>query len=81
MLLPFAENDPEALSNLTEFKQTLERLGLTDRGNVRIEYRWVPDVGRVGGAAAELIAMEPDVIDPTRTFPNRFNSREFVIAE
>src|SRR5262245_37142657 len=61
VLLPFAENDPEALSSITAFKQTLELLGRAD-GNVQIEYRWVPDIGRIGSAAAELVAMEPDVI-------------------
>src|SRR5262245_57702640 len=61
VLLPFAENDPEALSSVTAFKQTLELLARTD-GNVRIEYRWAPDIGRIGSAAVELVATEPDVI-------------------
>jgi putative tryptophan/tyrosine transport system substrate-binding protein len=40
VLNPFAENDPEH-TNVAAFRQALEKLGWTNGGNVRIDYRWV----------------------------------------
>ena len=48
VLSAVAENDPEARGNVTAFRQALEKLGWTDGGSVRIDYRW-------GGADVERI--------------------------
>jgi AcrB/AcrD/AcrF family len=63
VLSAFAENDPEARGNVTAFRQALEKLGWTDGGNVRIDYRWGgADVERIRAHAIELIGLKPDVI-------------------
>jgi putative ABC transport system substrate-binding protein len=62
ILLPFDEHAPETLGNIGAFQHTLEGLGWKDGGTVRIEYRWVRDLSRIGSAPAELVAMGPDVI-------------------
>jgi putative ABC transport system substrate-binding protein len=49
VLSAFAESDPEAQGNVTAFRQALEKLGWTDGGNVRIDYRWSHPGGNVTG--------------------------------
>src|SRR5262249_12875324 len=44
VLMPFAENDSDAQTNITSFRQALQMLGWTGRRNVRIDYRWVKPV-------------------------------------
>jgi putative ABC transport system substrate-binding protein len=58
-----AEDDPEAKLRIAAFKQSLQQLGWTEGGNMRIETRWAGgDDGRVRKYAAELAALAPDVI-------------------
>ena len=40
VLIPYAESDAEAQSEIAAFRQTLEQLGWRDGGNLSIEYRW-----------------------------------------
>src|SRR5262249_16836690 len=62
-LSPFSENDPETKAKLVALKERLERLGWTDGRNVRIEYRFSDgNIDRTRAAAAELVALTPDVI-------------------
>jgi len=62
VLNPFAENDPEVQAQITAFRQALQKLGWTER-NLRIDYRWSEaNPERLRGHAAELVALEPDVI-------------------
>ena len=63
VLSPFSENDPETKAKLVALKEWLERLGWTDGRNVRIEYRFSDgNIDRTRAAAAELVALTPDVI-------------------
>jgi putative tryptophan/tyrosine transport system substrate-binding protein len=56
-------DDPEFSHRLGAFVQELERLGWTDGGNLRIEYRWAAgDANRVRNYAMELVMLAPDVI-------------------
>jgi putative ABC transport system substrate-binding protein len=62
VLNPFAENDPEH-TNVAAFQQALEKLGWTNGGNVRIDYRWGgADPARIRAQAKEIVAFKPDVI-------------------
>jgi putative tryptophan/tyrosine transport system substrate-binding protein len=62
VLNPFAENDPE-YANVAAFRQALEKLGWTNGGNVRIDYRWGgADPARIRAQAKEIVAFKPDVI-------------------
>jgi hypothetical protein len=38
--MPFAENDPDAMAQLSGFMQGLAQLGWTDGRNVRMDLRW-----------------------------------------
>jgi putative tryptophan/tyrosine transport system substrate-binding protein len=63
VLNPFAENDPEVQAHITSFRQALQKLGWTDGRNLRIHYRWgEANPERLRAHAAELVALEPDVI-------------------
>jgi putative tryptophan/tyrosine transport system substrate-binding protein len=59
-LMPFARDDPEAQARITVFVQELQKLGWTEGRNLQIEYRW--DTRDPQKAAAELVALSPDVI-------------------
>src|SRR5262249_30878779 len=62
VLNPFAENDPEH-ANVAAFRQALEKLGWTNGGNVRIDYRWGgADPARIRAQAKENVAFQPGVI-------------------
>jgi putative ABC transport system substrate-binding protein len=62
-LLGLAENDPEARTRITAFREGLEATGWTETHNIRIEYRFAGgDAERVRAFAAELVALAPDVI-------------------
>jgi len=39
VLMPYAENDPEAQPRVTALRQGLAQLGWTEGRNVRLEYR------------------------------------------
>jgi len=63
LLSPFSENDPETKARLAAFKTGLEQLGWTDGRNIKIEYRFSEgNIERTRAAAAELVALNPDVI-------------------
>jgi putative tryptophan/tyrosine transport system substrate-binding protein len=63
ILMAVAEGDPEAQRWVSVFVRGLRELGWTEGVNIRVDYRWAgDDVGRIRGAAAELIALKPDVI-------------------
>jgi putative tryptophan/tyrosine transport system substrate-binding protein len=62
VLSAFAEDDPEARGNIAVFRQALEKLGWTDGGNARIDYRWGgADDARILLHAQELLGLKPDV--------------------
>ncbi len=63
VLMPLAADDPQSQRRLTAFVQGLQQLGWTDGRNAQIDVRWAagaPD--RFQRAAAELVALAPDVI-------------------
>jgi len=63
VLMSFAADDAVAQARLTEFLQSLQRLGWIDGRNVRIDVRWsASDPERTRRYAAELVALMPDVI-------------------
>jgi putative tryptophan/tyrosine transport system substrate-binding protein len=63
VLIPFAESDAEAQTQVIAFREQLQRLGWTDGRNVRIDYRWaVGAVGLIRTFAKELVELQPDVI-------------------
>jgi putative ABC transport system substrate-binding protein len=63
VLMPFAENDPDAMAQLSRFMQGLAQLGWTDGRNVRMDLRWaVGSVDRTRMFAKELVDLQPDVM-------------------
>jgi putative tryptophan/tyrosine transport system substrate-binding protein len=62
-LMPYAENDPDSQIRIMALLQGLDRLGWTVGRNVAIDIRWsIFDVDRARAAAAELLALAPDVM-------------------
>jgi ABC transporter substrate binding protein len=62
-LMPYAENDPDSQIRIMALLQGLDRLGWTLGRNLAIDYRWgIFDVDRARAAAAELLALAPDVM-------------------
>jgi putative ABC transport system substrate-binding protein len=58
-----AESDPDYQARMQVFRTTLHELGWIDGANVRIDYRWTAGViDRFLTAAAELVALKPDVL-------------------
>jgi putative ABC transport system substrate-binding protein len=63
-----SENDREDKVRSAAFRQSLQELGWTVSGNVRIEYRYgFGNAERIRKNAAELVALAPDVILVTGT--------------
>jgi putative tryptophan/tyrosine transport system substrate-binding protein len=63
VLMTLAADDPEGQARLRAFVQGLQELGWTDGRNVQIDYRWSgADADRIRKAAAELVALAPDLI-------------------
>jgi putative ABC transport system substrate-binding protein len=63
VLMGFAENDEVWQAYLTAFKQRLQDLGWTDGRNVRFDIRFTGEsTERTRIAAAEMVALAPDVI-------------------
>jgi putative ABC transport system substrate-binding protein len=60
VLMPYAKDNPETQARITAFLQGLQKLGWTEGRNLQIEYRW--GSGDLQKAAAELLALSPDVI-------------------
>lgn len=62
-LLAFAEDDPEGQARIAAFRRQLRELGWSEGNNLRIDFRYAPgDAERMRPAAAELVALAPDVI-------------------
>jgi putative tryptophan/tyrosine transport system substrate-binding protein len=63
VLLPTAADDPQGQARLAAFLQELQLLGWSADRNVRIDTRWAAgDAGRYHKYAADLVALDPDVI-------------------
>src|SRR4030095_12365993 len=63
VLMNLAADDAEGQARIATFRQGLQKLGWTDGGNVRTDYRWASgDIGRFQRYAEELLALAPDVI-------------------
>src|SRR3974390_3935292 len=65
VLMPFAKDNPDGQARITAFLQGLQTLGWTEGRNLQIEYRW--GSGDLQKAAAELVALSPDVIFASNT--------------
>jgi putative ABC transport system substrate-binding protein len=63
-LVGFTENDAEGKVRIAAFRQQLQELGWSEGHNLQIDLRYVVsgDVERMRPAAAELVALAPDVI-------------------
>jgi ABC-type uncharacterized transport system substrate-binding protein len=62
VLVNLAADDAESQARVGAFLQGLQELGWAIGRNVRIEYRWAPDLSSIPRSAAELVALAPDVI-------------------
>ena len=63
VLMNLREDDPEGPVRDATFRQALQNLGWIVGRNLRIEYRWAGnDPGLYRKYAAELVALEPDVL-------------------
>jgi putative tryptophan/tyrosine transport system substrate-binding protein len=63
VLMNLAADDLQGQARVAALLQGLQMLGWTDGRNIRIDYRWGGgDADRIRGYAAELVALEPDVI-------------------
>ena len=63
VLMPFAENDPEAKTYLSAFTQELKRLGWSEDRNVHIDTRFAAGTAdQYPLLAKELAALQPDVL-------------------
>ena len=63
VLMGYAENDLEAKAWIAGFAEGLKKLGWTEGGNVRIEYRWTAgNVEQLRSHGADLLNLKPDVI-------------------
>jgi putative ABC transport system substrate-binding protein len=65
VLIPLARDNPEGQARIAAFLQELQKLGWTEGRNLQIDYRW--GSGDMQKAAAELVALSPDVIFATNT--------------
>jgi ABC-type uncharacterized transport system substrate-binding protein len=63
VLIPLADSDAVAQTEVTAFREGLRQLGWTDGRNVQFDSRWAAgDVDRIRTYAKELVALQPDVI-------------------
>ena len=62
VLIGLAADDPDAKARLSAFRQGLDRLGWSEGGNVRLDYRYAPAGAQAQLLAKELVALQPDVI-------------------
>ena len=63
VLMTLTEDNAEGQARMMGFLQALQQLGWTAGRNVRIDYRWGADNAvRTRKYAAELVALEPDVL-------------------
>jgi putative ABC transport system substrate-binding protein len=76
VLVPFAENDPVYQGYVATFRDALANQGWVERRNLRIDYRWAGDAGKVSAYAAELVALAPDALFTTQSGPVGMLQRE-----
>jgi putative ABC transport system substrate-binding protein len=62
VLMPLAKDDPEARSSIEALLRGLLEFGWREGNNIRIEYRFVPEASALKPAAAELVALAPELI-------------------
>jgi putative tryptophan/tyrosine transport system substrate-binding protein len=62
VLIGLPAEDPQASRRLQTFKRALEELGWSENRNVRIDQRGASQVEAIQAYAAELTALDPDVI-------------------
>jgi putative ABC transport system substrate-binding protein len=63
VLIHLSESQPAGRRYVAAFRQGLKELGWTDGDNVRIDVRWIAgDPERLRSYAAELVALDPDVV-------------------
>ena len=63
VLLPYADNDPEAQSHLSAITQELKRLGWSQDRNIRIDARFAAGIAdQYPLLAKELASLQPDVM-------------------
>jgi putative ABC transport system substrate-binding protein len=62
VLMPLAEDDPEARSSIEALRRGLVQLGWREQQNLKIEYRFVAEASALKSAAAELVAMAPETV-------------------
>ena len=63
ILLPYADNDPEAKSHLSALAQELKRLGWSQDHNLRIDARFAAGIAdQYPLLAKELASLQPDVM-------------------
>ena len=62
VLMTLAADDPETPTRIGVFLQGMQEFGWTIGRNVRIDYRWSPDVNTITKYATELVALAPDVL-------------------
>src|SRR5215831_15085233 len=62
VLMTLAADDPEAPTRIGAFLQGMQEFGWTIGRNVRIDYRWSPEVNTITKYATELVALAPDVL-------------------
>src|SRR6266511_4948585 len=62
VLMASAQSDPEAQLRAQAFEAGLRELGWVEARNLRLDYRFVPDAGRLRAQATELVGLAPDLI-------------------
>jgi putative ABC transport system substrate-binding protein len=71
VLMAHAESDPEFRAYLAAFREGLQKLGWTERRNIRVDSRWgaLDDTDARQRSAKELVALQPDLILTQNTPP------------
>ena len=63
VLITYSEGDPEARVRVHALEESLQKLGWTAGGNLRIDYRWAgDDLDRFRLQAADLVRLKEDAI-------------------
>ena len=62
VLMPYADDDPNASPRVAALRQGLQKLGWTEDRNIRFEHRWASSDEVIHRLARELVDSRPDVI-------------------